>query len=195
MNILFFDTETTGFVRKGELIQPGQARCVQLGALLVEWDPQEPSVETEHGRVNEIIKPEGFTIPEQVAQIHGISQERALAEGKPSKDVYGAFQPLVDAADVIVAHNFSYDNSIMEIEQAYGNVKWVVKSSFCTMRESTDLCAIPKKAGWGGYKWPKLQEAHKHFFGEYFEEAHSAFADLLATKRVYFELMRLRTQG
>lgn len=187
MNILFFDTETTGFVRKGDLIQPGQARCVQLGALLT--DDQG----TELGRVNEIIQPDGWTVPEPVAQIHGITTEIAQQKGKPAKEVFSGFQPLVDKADIVVAHNFSYDDSIMLIEQAYGNLTWVVKASFCTMKESTDLCAIPKKQGWGGFKWPKLQEAHKHFFGEFFDDAHDAFADLLATKRVYFELLRIRS--
>lgn len=57
----------------------------------------------------------------------------------------------------------------------------------CTMNESTDLCKIP---GPYGYKWPKLEELHKHLFGKTFDNAHDALADVRATARCLFELRR-----
>jgi len=42
-----------------------------------------------------------------------------------------------------------------------------------------------------GYKWPKLQELHNHLFGESFEEAHNAMADIEATKKCFIELVKL----
>ena len=35
----------------------------------------------------------------------------------------------------------------------------------CPMKLSTDICKIPSPKGFG-FKWPKVEEAHKHFFGE-----------------------------
>lgn len=185
-DICFFDTETTGFVKKGALVQDGQARCVQLAALLCDKDGKELD------RISEIIKPEGFVIPEQVARIHGITQERALAEGKDRIQVLTRFQGMFELASLIVAHNFDYDRSIMEIEEAYSNglFDWSGRPScYCTMKATTPVCKIPSARG--GYKWPKLMEAYKHFFGKEFDKAHDAFADMVAMKEVFLELKKL----
>ena len=185
-NICFFDTETTGFVKKGALIQPGQSRCVQLAALLVDKDGNEL------GRIDSIIKPEGFTIPDQVAKIHGITTERALAEGRARMDVLKAFQCMIENSSLVVAHNFDFDRQIMEIEEAYseGKFDWTGRPAmYCTMKATTNICKIPSARG--GYKWPKLMEAYKHFFGKEFENAHDAFADMIAMKDVFFELVKL----
>jgi hypothetical protein len=58
------------------------------------------------------------------------------------------------------------------------------------MKASTDLCKLPSQFKRGGYKWPKLQEAYKHFFGEEFASAHDAMADLRACRRVFFHLLK-----
>ena len=61
------------------------------------------------------------------------------------------------------------------------------KPQLCTMQASTDYCKIP---GPYGYKWPKLSELHMKLFGEYFEEAHDAAADINATVKCFWELKR-----
>lgn len=185
-NILFFDTETTGFVKKGELKQPGQSRCVQLAGLLVDKDGKELD------RVYEIIKPEGFVIPDMVAKIHGVTQERALTEGKDRLEVLKKFQGMVENSCLVVAHNFDFDRQIMEIEEAYsdGKFDWTGRpASYCTMKASTNICKIPSARG--GYKWPKLMEAYKHFFGREFDKAHDAFADMMAMRDVFMVLVKL----
>ena len=185
-DICFFDTETTGFVKKGALVQDGQARCVQLAALLCDENGKELD------RVYEIIKPDGFVIPDQVAKIHGVTQERALAEGKDRIQVLTRFQGMFERSSLIVAHNFDYDRSIMEIEEAYSNglFDWTGRpASYCTMKSSTNICKIPSARG--GYKWPKLMEIYKHFFHKEFDKAHDAFADMFAMKEVFMELKKL----
>lgn len=59
---LFFDTETTG------LKSP---HIVQLAALLTEEDGRECA------RLNVIIQPEGWTIPDEAAAVHGITTDIA----------------------------------------------------------------------------------------------------------------------
>ncbi len=43
----------------------------------------------------------------------------------------------------------------------------------------------------GKYKWPTLAELYDKLFGEGFDEAHNAAADVAATARCFFELLRL----
>ena len=56
----------------------------------------------------------------------------------------------------------------------------------CTMIRSTDYCQLPGR--YGKYKWPKLEELHFKLFGESFEGAHDALADIRATMRCYYEM-------
>ena len=59
----------------------------------------------------------------------------------------------------------------------------------CPMKLSTDVCKIVSKNGYG-YKWPKVEEAHKHFFGEvgYIEKhrgANDAFHEAQIVHKLY----------
>ena len=57
------------------------------------------------------------------------------------------------------------------------------------MQKSVKVCKIPFE-GRGGYKWPKLTELHQHLFNEDFEGAHDALADVMATVKCYFNLIK-----
>ena len=182
---LFFDTETTGFVRKSlPKDDPLQARVVELAAILVDKEGKELD------RLHSIIQPDGWTVPDRVAQIHGITTERARVEGRPRLDVLREFEIMSNKAWWFISHNFAFDNDMMEIEQEFGGFVWIPGRVWCTMKEMTNICKIPNEKR-GGYKWPKLQECHKFLFGEEFEGAHGAMADTLACKRIFFECLRL----
>jgi DNA polymerase-3 subunit alpha len=58
----------------------------------------------------------------------------------------------------------------------------------CTERSAL-LCQIPGGRG-GKFKLPTLTEIHQHLFGEPFNEAHNATADVEATTRCFLELLR-----
>jgi len=183
--VLFFDTETTGFVRKTlPFNDPQQARVCQLAAMLCDAEGNELN------RMNMIIKPDGWSIPSRVAEIHGITTDRAEREGVPVKQALTKFGEMANVATVYVAHNFRFDNDMMNIESFNEpSFVWRPTVEYCTMLTATPICQIP--AARGGYKWPKLMEIYKHLFKEEFSGAHDAFADMLAMKRVYFELKRL----
>lgn len=185
--LLFFDTETTGVPRKYDAPTSDLAnwpRIVQLAWLLADDEGKEIA-STEF-----IVKPEGFVIPEGAARVHGISTERALREGRDLAEVLAAIVPDLERADLLVAHNITFDEKILGAELLRNGHPDLpaAKPRRCTMRESTDYCALP---GNYGFKWPKLQELHLKLFGEEFAGAHDALVDVRACARCYFELKRL----
>lgn len=183
MNILIFDTETTGFVNnKIPTNHPNQGRCAQIGAILQDHE----------GRVlqelNGLIKPDGWIMGEGAARVHGFTQDLCEKQGLPGRLIWPMFQGMTEKADLVVAHNYAFDDKILTIESILGHLTWRPKNNFCTMLATTDMCAIPGK--FGNYKWPKLIEVYSYLFNETFEGAHDAMADVRACSRVFFELLR-----
>ena len=173
---LFFDTETTGLPKnwKAPLTDlDNWPRMIQLAYLLADADGNRIA------GGDFIIKPVGFTIPDDAAQIHGISNERALREGKELALVLLEFQTAVTLAKCLVANNMSFDETILGAEFLRNKMRDDIpaKKKVCTMQSSTNYCALP---GPYGYKWPKLSELHRKLFQKDFEEAHNAAADIAA---------------
>ena len=184
---LFFDTETNGLPKNWKAAVSdlnNWPRLVQLAFLYYD----------ENGNIisngDFIIKPEGFTIPFEVSRIHGISTEKAMEEGKPILPVLQNFQSLVKQAEVLVAHNMSFDEKIVGAEFLRAGLQNPIpkKTKICTMQSTTDFCAIN---GPYGYKWPKLSELHYKLFQSGFDEAHNAAVDITATAKCFWELKRI----
>lgn len=177
MNILVFDTETTG---KAEFRlppeHPSQPRVVQLAALLIDEAGEEQAA------LNLIVR-QSEGIPKEAADIHGITTEIANQFGVPLLHALEPFGSLVKQAGLLVAHNIAFDHLVMTGEFGRMCVPFEIRPSFCTMTAMTDICKLP--GNYGKYKWPKLQEAHKHAFGAEFEGAHDAMADVRACARLY----------
>ncbi len=189
MHYLFFDTETTGM--PDDFDAPvtdtdNWPRVVQIAWVHVSTDPYRI------GRtLSYIIRPDGFTIPRDAATIHGITTERAEAEGYPRGEVLEAFSKAVGVSDVLVAHNMSFDLPVVgaELVRLRGTNILQDMPTICTKEASTDFCKIPFPGGGRGYKWPKLQELHDTLFGERFDDAHDAGADVEAGARCFLELL------
>ena len=62
-----------------------------------------------------------------------------------------------------------------------------LKPKCCTMKSSTNYCKLPGKKG---FKSPRLAELHQILFGEGFDNAHNALADVEATARCFWELKK-----
>ena len=112
-----------------------------------------------------------------------------MEEGVALGGVLAYFHELVAEAEVLVAHNISFDEKIVGAEFLRNGMENIIvpKKRICTMQSTTDFCAIP---GPYGNKWPKLSELHFKLFGSNFEEAHNAAADIGATARCFWELKR-----
>lgn len=181
---LFFDTETTGLPRSWSApvtALDNWPRLVQLAYMA--YDGEGGLI----AAVDTIVKPQGFTIPVESSRIHGITTERALAEGKDLGEVLRDFKALLDPARYLVAHNISFDEKIIGAEFLRNGLPDIpaAKNKICTMHSTTEFCAIP---GPRGYKWPKLTELHRKLFNADFSEAHNAAADIAATAKCFWEL-------
>lgn len=186
--LLFIDTETTGLPRYSATTDIEKwPRVVQLAWALYDTEGNRKS------RNSFIIYPTDFSIPMDSARIHGITTERAKAEGVSLYKVLPQFNADVEKAATIIAHNIAFDLPIIHTEfvRCRLETKLLEKENFCTMkpREIVSWCKIPKASGYG-YKWPTLTELHLQLFEEEFTGSHDAGADVEACARCYFELRK-----
>jgi DNA polymerase-3 subunit alpha len=184
---LIFDTETTGLPQ--DFSAPitdleNWPRLVQLA-----WQLHDHT-----GKLissgNYIVKPEGFTIPFNSEQIHGISTKRANEEGIDLVEVLHAFRKDMDRAFFLIGHNVSFDEKVMGAEYLRKKIPSAImdKPKIDTKDEGTEYCKIE---GSRGYKWPTLMELHRALFNRGFDDAHDAAADVEATSRAFLEMVRL----
>lgn len=183
---LFFDTETNGLPKNWKAPVTNLTnwpRLVQIAWILYNDKGEEVK------RNDHIVRPEGFRIPAAASAIHGISTERAVAEGVALQMVLDEFHAQVAQAKYLVAHNISFDEKIVGAEFLRSGMKNTIpaKRQICTMLGTTDYVAM---RGPYGYKWPKLSELHHKLFGVGFDEAHNAAADINATARCFWEAKR-----
>ena len=187
--VLVLDSETTGFPSKSKaLTDQTQPHVVQLAAL--QYNPETSRIEQS---MCLLVSPDGWEIKPELTAIHGISHSYAVDNGQAEAEVIKQFLKLWMGADEplkVVGHNISFDIDIISIAVArfFPQVlaDWQATASFCTQKSSKELVQAKNKNG--GLKLPKLGEAYKHFFGEEFDNAHSANADTVATLKLYLAL-------
>ena len=186
---LFFDTETTGVPRNYRAPVSDSVnwpRLVQLAWMMVDKDGKVLK------QTSVIIKPDGFSIPQDASAVHGITTERAQREGLPLSEVLEEFATDLSLAEQVVGHNIDFDQHIVGAELYRLGMDYnalMDKPCICTMKSSTDFCAIPNPNSYfGGYKWPSLQELYRKLFNRDFSDAHDALADITATKECFFAL-------
>lgn len=189
--LLFYDCETQGlplFDQPSE--DPRQPHIVQLAAALVDEDTRACV-----SSINLIAKPDGWTIPDDVVAIHGITTERAAQVGIPEHKILEVFILLSAMASKRVAHNESFDARMVRIaikrfwpdgEADEFADKWKAWPSGCTCWESMPICQLPGKGK--AFKKPKLSEAYQHFFGKPMTNAHTAQGDVQACMDVYWAI-------
>lgn len=191
--ILVYDTETTGLPDfKAPSGEPHQPHIVQLAALLVD-----PESRKTIASMDVIVRPDGWAIPDDVAAVHGITTEHAAAVGVSESLALGLFMDLWGCAGSRVGHNESFDARIIRIAQHRfdcGDLDaWKGAPAECTARLATPICALPptekmRAAKRFHHKTPNLGEAYRHFTGRELENAHSAMADVLACRDVFFAI-------
>lgn len=187
--LLFYDTETTGLPDwKSPSGGENQPHIVQIGALLVNAETREVLKE-----LDVIVKPEGWEIPEDTIEVHGITNEHALEVGIPEKEAIHHLLDMFHSAEGVerVAFNRTFDQRIVRIGlKRFFNEDvqelWAEKDNHhCSMLMAKKICKIEPKGRYG-YKNPKLSEAYEFFTGEELEGAHNALVDAKAAMTVYF---------
>ncbi len=185
---LFFDTETAGLPKNWNTDMfdtENWPRLVQLAYILSDSDG------TLIKKSNFIIKPNGFVIPEEASKIHRITNERARMEGVELSEVLNDFKKALETSHAIIAHNINFDINVVgaEFVRTRLSIDFTKAKQICTMKSSTNFCAIK---GPYGYKWPKLSELHFKLFNKDFSEAHDALFDIQATEKCFWEMKRLK---
>ncbi len=186
---LVFDTETTGLPRDWNAPLSdldNWPRVVQVAWQLHAADGS--LVEA----CDFLVQPDGFNIPFGAEDIHGISTELARTEGLPAAEVMAKLRDAQARAEFMVGHNLKFDLNALGAEflRLGWDESWITKPVLDTMTPQTAaLVGIP---GRGGFKPAKLGELHAKLFGHAFAEAHNATADVEATARCFWELVRIR---
>ena len=186
---LIFDTETTGLPKNWNAPitdVDNWPRCVQIA-----WQ-----LHDEMGRMisheDYLIIPENYKIPYDAEQIHGISTDLALKQGRPLTEVLALFNEALSKTKFVVGQNLKFDLNIMGCEFHRTNVDSNLNDlpvlDTCTEKTAL-LCEIPG-GRYGKFKLPTLTELHEKLFNKPFGEAHNATADVEATTRCFLELIR-----
>ena len=186
---LIFDTETTGLPKnwKAPITDTDNwPRCIQLAWQLHD----ELGALIDHRDF--LIKPDGFNIPYDAEQIHGISTLLAQEKGNSLEEVLDLFNEALDKTSFVVGQNVGFDLNIMWCEFYRAEIQTKLNDlpilDTCT-ENTAQLCQLPGGRG-GKFKLPTLTELHEYLFNIPFDEAHNATADVEATSRCFFELIR-----
>ncbi len=186
---LIFDTETTGLPKRWDapITDTGNwPRCVQIAWQL--HDGMGKLIEHQ----DYLIQPEGYNIPYDAERIHGISTELAQTDGISLSEVLEKFNVALSKSKFIVGQNLKFDINIMGCEFHRLGIESPMNSmpvlDTCTEVTAT-LLQLPGGRG-GKFKLPTLTELHSYLFNKPFSEAHNATADVEATTRCFFELIR-----
>ena len=186
---LIFDTETTGLPKnwKAPISDTDNwPRCVQIA-----WQLHDSMGQLlEHDAF--LVQPEGYNIPYDAEQIHGISTDLAFEQGILLKQVLEKFNTALGKSTFVVGQNVGFDINIMGCEFFRLGMENPLATlpvlDTCT-EVTAQICQIEGGRG-GKFKLPTLTELHQHLFGVGFGEAHNATADVEATTRCFLELLR-----
>ena len=187
MQFLVFDTETTGLPQRTETehgIVVTWPRLVQLGWIVLS------SNYIQSRRSSYLIAPNGWCIPEEVVRIHGITNERAAADGEPIQHVLDRFDDDVHSCDYAVAHNFEFDFNVLDAEcHRYNRTNTLAKlSPVCTMETARPIMRIPATHG---YRRPNLARLAEYYFpGRDVHITHDALSDAETTALIFVEMIR-----
>lgn len=178
---IFFDFETSGLPLYSEPSgDPRQPHIVQLGVKLVDMITR-----TTLQAVDIIVRPNGWEIPKEVSDIHGITTEMAYDLGVPEEAVTEILLELwrPEAPRLRIAYNEPFDARIMRIalKRHFGDEladTWKEAPAECAMRMANPIL----KKG----RYSKLVDAYEFFTGRKLEGAHTAMGDVDGLMAVYW---------
>lgn len=179
------DTETSGlFDFKLPANAPTQPRLCGLTMILTD-ETLEPN-ET----YSTLIKPDGWTISQEITAINGLTTERCEAEGVPVLEALARYTDAVKGGYLVVAWNAQFDTKICRGEFRRAGLPDLFEETpnICAMRSSTGIGIEKAGAKKGGF--PKLSDAYKHFFKREMVDAHTSLADATACLEVFRELVK-----
>lgn len=190
MRALLFDTETTGLPKQRNRSATEDPN---------NW-PEPVSISwvvTEGSKIlrakSYIVKPNGWQIPQESVQIHGIPQEMAQTNGFDLNHILGEFIRDLRTVDVVIAHNLDFDKNVITataIKCKNDHALLWPSLEFCTMEHSRVLCKLPLLSTNALFKFksPKLSELYKHIFNQEPQKLllHSSLGDVMILYTIFF---------
>lgn len=173
MRHVLFDTETTQLVENS--LQPlhKQPHIFEIFGMVLDDKKGWKEVDRFHAFINPRVP-----ISDEVIRITGVDP-KALVNKPTWIDIAHEVQEFFASGDAVVAHNLSYDLSVVNFEMARIEraFRWPAKK-VCTVEATEHL---------KGFRL-NLTALHTELFGVGFEKAHSAENDVRAMGRCYVEL-------
>ncbi len=176
--ILVVDIETTGFLNQ-------DGKIVEIGMVLLNLNngEVEPVYET-------LIRENGFGLNHTRAPYGWIFQNSDLT----ADEVFDA-PSLEDVRDEI---QFLFDNHKATAFNKRFDFDFLRDRGFrinelpCPMIIATPITKLPSRNGYNSYKWPKVEEAWEHFFGNTgYIEAHRGMDDAAHEAKIVYELYKM----
>lgn len=190
-DVCFFDCETTGVPGKSQKWDVDFMEFPHVVQLAWSFGNKERSF---------IIKPDNYEIPPETTAIHGITTERAIAEGVPFAEVVDEFLADAAAASLVCAHNIYFDTSMLKANiLRYCGKEYYDANAEDALHKGKRVDTMMKTIRFVGAcysngkpgKFPKLEELYAKLFpGEMFP-AHDALQDIRALRRCVPELVEL----
>jgi DNA polymerase-3 subunit epsilon len=176
--ILVVDIETTGFLNQG-------GKIVEIGMVLLDLENGEV-----HTVYESLVKEEGFDITHTQGKLGWIFNNSDLSYGEVDQ------APTMESQRVAIqelfnqygatAYNKSFDFDFLRSRG------FKINDLPCPMLLATPICKLPSPNGYSSYKWPKVEEAWHHFFGNTdYIEAHRGLDDALHEAKIVYELYKL----
>ena len=174
MKHLIFDTETTGIPSNSIRAADKQPRIIEITMSI--WNDDDNGVLSFDARFD----PE-IPIPPAVTKVTGITDAMVKGCAPFRGEKADMIRELIEAVDVVVAHNLSFDKLVIDSEFERANErkpKW-----------PRGVCTVEATEHVNGYRM-KLGELHQYLFAKGLEGAHRSKADVEALLRCYQELIR-----
>ena len=167
---LIFDTETTALIKNPLQPLDKQPQCIEYYATRLDGVALA-------GHYHYLMHP-GRPLPADTIRITGITDDM-LADAAPFCDYAQAIADQIEAADVVYAHNLSYDKAVLDFE---------MRRIGRTIRWPRGVCTVEATEYYRGHRM-KLNDLHEYLFGEPFTGAHRAEVDVAALTRCVIELI------
>ncbi|WFN33431.1 3'-5' exonuclease [Methanogenium sp. S4BF] len=178
---LAFDTETTG------LAGNENTRLIEIAWVKGTFSSR--NAET----WQYLIKPKGMLVPEKITDLTGITDEMLCTSGIPVRDALAAFSDAVRSSDCVIAHNMSFDKTIIADECSLLGIQDPLSSAtlLCTMKAG--VAYGKKNTNRPSKKTISLINLHKAIFGIAPPTSHRALPDAISCARCAWILAKSDT--
>lgn len=167
MKVIYFDTETTGLIKKGVKDLSKQPYIIDIGAVIVEVNEDgEEKIET----FESLVKPP-VNLEEKITKITKLTDDD-LADAPAFADIIPELKKVFDNCNYLVIHNAAFDCGMLRNELKRNNALTDFpkpKNVICTVEEFTPLFG----------RYPKLTEVWELVFHTTLDEKHRALSDAM----------------